>query len=82
MIEFVSLSWMLHNKNLFFRAFIRMNGEIRELLCEFTLQIIENCIKLLGFFLFALMKKMEKHRKDHIYERVQSDFGVNDFRCY
>ena len=25
---------------------------------------------------------MEKHRKDHIYERVQSDFGVNVFRCY
>ena len=24
-------------------------------------------------------KKMEKHRKDHIYERVQSDFGVNVF---
>ena len=59
-----------------------MNGEIREydLLCEFTLQIIENCIKLPGFFLFALIKKMEKHRKDHIYERLQSDFGVNVFR--
>ena len=27
-------------------------------------------------------KKMEKHRKDSIYERVQSDFGVNVFRCY
>ena len=25
---------------------------------------------------------MEKHRKDRIYERVQSDFGVNVFRCY
>ena len=25
---------------------------------------------------------MEKHRKNHIYERVQSDFGVNVFRCY
>ena len=25
---------------------------------------------------------MEKHRKDSIYERVQSDFGVNVFRCY
>ena len=25
---------------------------------------------------------MEKHRKDHIYERVQSDFGVNVFRHY
>ena len=33
-------------------------------------------------FLFALIKKMEKHRKDHIYERVQSDFGVNVFRHY
>ena len=43
---------------------------------------MENCIKLLGFFLFALIKKMEKHRKDRIYERVQSDFGVNVFRCY
>ena len=83
MIEFVSLSWMLHNKKIFL-GFIRMNGEIREydLLCKFTLQIIENCIKLLGFFLFALIKKMKKHRKDHIYERVQSDFGVNVFRHY
>ena len=54
---------------------------INDLLCKFTLQIIENCIKLLEFFLFALIKKMEKHRKDHIYERVQSDFGVNVFRC-
>ena len=61
-----------------------MNGEIREydLLCKFTLQIIENCIKLLGFFLFALILKMEKHRKDRIYERVRSDFGVNVFRRY
>ena len=25
---------------------------------------------------------MEKHRKDCIYERVQSVFGVNVFRCY
>ena len=25
---------------------------------------------------------MEKHRKDSIYERVQSDFGVNVFRHY
>ena len=25
---------------------------------------------------------MEKHRKDHIYERVQSEFGVNVFRRY
>ena len=25
---------------------------------------------------------MEKHRKDHIYERVQSAFGLNVFRCY
>ena len=25
---------------------------------------------------------MEKHRKDSIYERVQSDFGVNVFRWY
>ena len=25
---------------------------------------------------------MEKHRKDSIYERVQSDFGVNVFRRY
>ena len=25
---------------------------------------------------------MEKHKKDHIYERVQSDFGVNVFRHY
>ena len=25
---------------------------------------------------------MEKHRKDHIYERVQSDFGVNVYRRY
>ena len=25
---------------------------------------------------------MEKHRKDHIYERVQSDLGVNVFRHY
>ena len=25
---------------------------------------------------------MGKHRKDRIYERVQSDFGVNVFRCY
>ena len=25
---------------------------------------------------------MEKHRKDHIYERVQSDLGVNVLRCY
>ena len=24
---------------------------------------------------------MEKHRKDSIYERVQSDFGMNVFRC-
>ena len=24
---------------------------------------------------------MEKHREDHIYERVQSYFGVNVFRC-
>ena len=28
------------------------------------------------------LKKMEKHRKDSIYERVQSDFGVNVFRHY
>ena len=56
-----------------------MNVEIREFLCEFTLQIIENCIKLLGFFLFALIKKMEKHRKDRIYQRVQSEFGANVF---
>ena len=55
---------------------------ISDLLCEFTLQIIENCIKLIGFFLFALIRKMEKHRKDHIYERVQSEFGVNVFRHY
>ena len=88
MIEFVSLSWMLHNKNLFFQGFIRINVEIREffcindLLCKFTLQILENCIKLLGFFLFALIKKMEKHRKDRIYQRVQSDYGVNVFRRY
>ena len=27
-------------------------------------------------------KKMEKHRKDSIYERVQSDFGLNVFRQY
>ena len=27
-------------------------------------------------------KKMEEHRKDSIYERVQSDFGVNGFRQY
>ena len=33
-------------------------------------------------FLFALIKKMEKHRKDRIYQRVQSDFGVNVFRHY
>ena len=58
-----------------------MNVEIREFLCEFTLQIIENCIKLLGFFLFALIKKMEKRRKDHIYQRVQSEFGANVFTC-
>ena len=25
---------------------------------------------------------MEKHRKDHIYQRVQSDFGVIVFRRY
>ena len=25
---------------------------------------------------------MEKHRKDSIYERVQSDFGVNIFKQY
>ena len=25
---------------------------------------------------------MEKHRKDRIYQRVQSDFGVNVFRHY
>ena len=25
---------------------------------------------------------MEKHRKNRIYERVQSDFGVNVFRHY
>ena len=25
---------------------------------------------------------MEKHRKDSIYERVQSDFGVDVFSCY
>ena len=25
---------------------------------------------------------MKKHRKDRIYERVQSDFGVNVFRCH
>ena len=25
---------------------------------------------------------MEKHRKDSIYERLQSDFGVNVFRHY
>ena len=25
---------------------------------------------------------MEKHRKDRIFERVQSDFGVNVFRHY
>ena len=25
---------------------------------------------------------MEKHRKDHIYQRVQSDFGVNVFTHY
>ena len=25
---------------------------------------------------------MEKHKKDSIYERVQSDFGVNVFRRY
>ena len=25
---------------------------------------------------------MEKHRKDRIYQRVQSDFGVIVFRCY
>ena len=49
---------------------------INDLLGEFTLQIIEICIKLLGFF------SLEKHRKDSIYERVQSDFGVNVFRCY
>ena len=33
-------------------------------------------------FLFALFKKMEKHRKDRIYQRVQSDFGVIVFRHY
>ena len=33
-------------------------------------------------FLFALIKKMEKHRKDCIYKRVQSDLGVNVFRHY
>ena len=27
-------------------------------------------------------KKMDKHGKDSIYERVQSDFGVNVFRRY
>ena len=27
-------------------------------------------------------KKMEKHRKDSIYERVQSNFRVNVFRRY
>ena len=32
--------------------------------------------------LFALIKKMEKHRRDHIYERVQSEFGENVFRHY
>ena len=25
---------------------------------------------------------MDLKKKDHIYERVQSDFGVNVFRCY
>ena len=28
------------------------------------------------------VKKMEKHRKDSIYESVQSEFGVNVFRQY
>ena len=27
-------------------------------------------------------KKIEKHRKDSIYQKVQSDFGVNAFRWY
>ena len=31
---------------------------------------------------FSLCFKMGKHRKDSIYERVQSDFGVNVFRWY
>ena len=52
-----------------------MNVEIREFLCEFTLQIIENCIKLLGFFLFALIKKMEKHRKDRIHKEYSQSLG-------
>ena len=38
--------------------------------------------KAASIFLFALIKRMEKHRKDCIYERVQSDFGVNVFRHY
>ena len=64
-----------------------MNGEIREfscindLLCEFTLQIIENCIKLLGFFLFALIKKMKKQKGLYLWKSTVR-FGVNVFRCY
>ena len=54
MIEVVSLSWMLHNKNLLFLGLYQNEcgnkGIFLDLLCEFTLQIIENCIKLLGFF--------------------------------
>ena len=39
-------------------------------------------MKLLGFLFFALIEKIEKHRKDRIYERVQSEIGVNVFRHY
>ena len=31
---------------------------------------------------FSLLYKMEKHKKDSIYERVQLDFGVNVLRRY
>ena len=64
-----------------------MNGEIREFFSYqwFIMQINVTDYRELykAARVFSLcFKKMEKHRKDSIYERVQSDFGVNVFRHY
>ena len=65
-----------------------MNGEIREFfLYQWFIMWIHitdyrELYKAARVFLFALIKKMEKHRRDHIYERVQSEFGENVFRHY
>ena len=59
-----------------------MHGEIRELFIMWIHITDHRDLYKTGRVSSLCFKKMKKHRKDSIYERVQLDFGVNVFRRY